>query len=504
MNGLVPLFSHRWHWLLLIWLLVFSGCGIDERSFASGSEVLDVVVPPCVPYPDSDMDPCERRDAWPELNPYVSRATVLLQPAPTLEDIYLKFLEDRFYEAAVQLVVRAIPIPHSTRCGTYNSFGTRFDFTEGVVERNDHTHCYVELAVNEYIVGSGPRKLTIDLGVWIPNYDQETLGREARLFGERIEGWEWIISINGPRDPNNASWGMLWFDDVQLREDGVVVVRTANMSKYERYSLPEYARINAERAEMTLTEYRKQAKSAYEKYYSITGGRIGTVNDVNGNALPFLVEDASDASLQQYIGQIKVVEAIEFTPKSPPPVPGENDPNPAGLTVNDVIATRVAGGVRIPGGLEDTPTPVSALGDEPTATVEPTATATVEPTATESAEPTVTPEPAPTPEPEDTPTPDPEVAPTATPEPAPTPEPDPTATPEPVAEPTATPEPAPVVEPTATATPEPEPVVEPTATPEDAVATDTPEPEVPGPEGPGAVDEPGNENGPDAGSGPDG
>ena len=402
MNRTCVSFSHRWHWLLLLWILVFYGCGIDETSFASDAEFLEVVVPPCVPYPGSNVDPCERRDSWPKLNPYVDASYELIRPAPTLEDVYLKFLEDGFYEAAVQLVVRAIPIPHSTRCGTYNSFGTRFDFTEGIVERNDHTHCYVELAVNEYIVGSGPRKLTIDLGVWIPNYDQETLGREARLFGERIEGWEWIISINGPRDPNNASWGMLWFDDVQLREDGVVVVRTANMSEYERYSLPEYARINAERAEMTLTEYRKQAKSAYEKYYSITGGRIGTVNDVNGNALPFLVEDASDASLQQYIGQIKVVEAIEFTPKSPPPVPGENDPNPDGLTINDIIATRVAGGVTIPGALEDTPTPVSALGDEPTATatVEPTVTVTADATANqetsaeEVAEPSVTPEPA--------------------------------------------------------------------------------------------------------------
>ena len=386
--------------MVLFWVVVLSGCGIDDTSFASEPEFLDVVVPPCVPYPGSDMDPCERRDAWLELNPYVSRATVLIQPAPTLEDIYLKFLEDGFYEAAVQLVVRAIPIPHTTRCGTYNSFGTRFDFTEGVVERNDHTHCYVELAVNEYIVGSGPRKLTIDLGVWIPNYDQETLGRESRLFGERIEGWEWIISISGPRDPNNASWGMLWFDDVQLREDGVVVVRTANMSKYERHSSPEYARINAERAEMTLAEYRREARSAYEKFSTSTGGRIGAVNDVKGNPLPFLVEDASGDSIRKYIGEIKVVDASEYTLNWPPPVPGEGDPNPGGLTVNDIIATRVAGGVRIPGGLEDTPTPVSALGDEPTATATVETTATAEATANqetsaeEVAETTVTPEPA--------------------------------------------------------------------------------------------------------------
>ena len=495
MIRLSVLFSHRCHWFLLLWILVLSGCGIDETSFSSEAELLEVVVPPCVPYPGSHIDPCERRDSWPKLNPYVDASYELIQPAPTLDQAYLGLVNRA---AAIQFVVRAIAIPGTTRCGTFNSFGIGFSIIKGRSGSLEMTHCYVDLAVNEYIVNSGPARLTADIGVWIPEYDQHGLDREARVFGERIEGSEWIISLRGPSDPNNASWMIRWLEDVQIREDGVVVVVSPRKADYERFSPPEFARVNSERVEKPLSVYRRRAQSAYMRFHLTTHGRIGTVNDVNGNPLPFLVEDATDTSLQEYVGQIKVVEAIEFAPKSPPPVPGENDPNPAGLTINDIIATRVAGGVTIPGGLEGTPTPVSVLGDEPTAT------ATAEPTATESAEPTVTPEPAPTPEQEDTPTAEPEVAPTATPEPVPTPEPDPTATPEPVVESTATPEPAPVVEPTATATPEPEPVIEPTATPEDAVATDTPEPEVPGPEGPGAVGEPGDEDGPDTGSGPDG
>ena len=226
-------------------------------------------------------------------------------------------------------------------------------------------------------------------------------------------------------------------------------------------------------------------KDAHRDLVKKTGGRITTSTDIRGNPAALMALDAGPEALSDFVFSTTAIERSKVTPTNPPPVPGENDPNPAGLTINDIIATRVAGGVTIPGGLEDTPTPVSALGDEPTATVEPT--------VTDTPEPTVTPEPAPTPELEDTPTPEPEVAPTATPEPVPTPE--------PVVEPTATPEPAPVVEPTATATPEP--VIEPTATPEDAIATDTPEPEVPGHEGPGAVDEDGPD-GPDTGSGPDG
>lgn len=308
------------------------------------TDTLDVVVPPCIPYPGSDVDPCERRDSWPDLNPYVSVSYDLIQPAPTLEESYLRFLDDELYTGAIQLVVRAIPIPNTTRCGTYSSFGTPFNFTEGTVYRTDHTHCYVDLAVNEYIVGSGPRRLTIDISVWIPNYDHERLAREARIFGERFEGWEWIISIGGPRDPNNAAWMMVWHQDVQMSEDGTILVTSGNKAVYLRISLPEFREINLERAEMTLSDYRKQAKSAYETYSMATGGRIGAVKDAKGHPLPYLVKDASETSLRKYIGEIRIVDDMEFKVTSPPPVPDDGRWNPDGLRINDIIATRVAGG----------------------------------------------------------------------------------------------------------------------------------------------------------------
>ena len=369
------------------------------------SDTLEVVVPPCIPYPGSDVDPCERRDSWPKLNPYVDVSYQLVQPAPTLEQSYLA-LVDR--AAAIQFVVRAIAIPESTRCGTFNSFGIGFSINKGRTGVLDLTRCFVDLAVNEYIVNSGPARLTVDIGVWIQGQDNAGLDREARVFGERIEGTEWIVSLRGPRDPNNASWMIRWLEDVQTREDGIVVVVSPRKHEYQRFSPPEFAQINAERVERPLTLYRQRAQHAYLRFNSMTGGRIGTANDINGNPLPFLAKDASDKSLLEYIGQIKVVEEIDFTPSAPPPVPGENDPNPAGLTINDIIATRVAGGIAIPGGLEGTDTPVSALGDEPTATAtaEATDAAMTELIPTATAEPTVTPETAATPDLEDSPTPE--------------------------------------------------------------------------------------------------
>ena len=340
-----------------------------ERPLAFESEMLDAVVPPCTPYPGSNVDPCERRDTWPQLNPYVSVSYEYPQPVPTLEELYLSIIDTEQYNSAPQFVVRAIPIPGSTRCGTFSSFGSEFTAFSGNREgASDHTRCWVDLAVNEYIINSGPARITIDIGVWIPNLDREGLANDARVFGERFEGWEWVITLNGPIDPNNASWRMRWHQDVQMREDGSVVVVSWSKGDYMLISPPEFRSINLQRLETTLPEYRRIAKSAYEKFFERTGGRIMVGNDINGNPLPSLAKDATDASLRNYISEVKVVEATEYTANSPPPVPGEGDPNPDGLRINDIIATRVAGGVRIPGGLEGTPTPVSALGDEPTAT----------------------------------------------------------------------------------------------------------------------------------------
>ena len=352
-----------------------------------------------------------------------------------------------------------------------------------------HYNCFVDLRANEYFNGGGPDRIPIIVWWGSADQDEHTSSHKYFLSGGPslgLEGNEMIVPLNRPLDIAVGAWGYNhvagW--DVQRRDDGEIVV------------VSNWARVlgivqDTSQWEYSLEEFRIMVKDAMTRFRADTGGRIGYHPDDPGFA-----EDANGASLIENLRDLGAFTIDDVTPVPAPTVPGETDPDPYGFSVNEDTLTPSP---EVPGGLEGTATPVSALGDEPTAT------ATVEPTATETPEPTVTPEAAPTPELEDTPTPEPEAAPTATPEPVPTPEPDPTATPEPVVEPSATPEPAPVVEPTATATPEP--VIEPTATPEDAVATDTPEPEVPGPEGPGAVDGPGDEvgpDGPDTGSGPDG
>ena len=481
------------------------------------SQHLNVIVPPCVPYPGSGVDPCSRRDTWEYHNPFRAVSFVIPDVFWTLRDLVI--ITDS-PTSAPQFIVRAIVIPGSIRCGNaefeLKMISSYNDGWSESLQRGD-SHCFVDIAVNEYLLGGGPNRLTVNTRVQpcrisgeepACGADRWKVGVDS-LRATGIEGVEWIFSLGGPRDLGALAWDIVGRWDVQLREDGEVVVVSRLKQTVLRSSSPENFDVNLSRVEQTLDDFRSIVKDAHRDLVEMTQGRITTRNDVRDQPAARMALDAGPTGLSDFIFSTTSIERLNATPTSPPPVPGENDPNPAGLTVNDIIATRVAGGIAIPGGLEDTATPVSALGDEPTAT----ATEEAEPTATSTVEPTVTPEPAPTPEPEATPTPDAEVAPTGTPEPVPTPEPEPTATatPEPVVDPTDTPTPEP--EPTATNTPEPvveptatntpEPAIEPTATPEDAIATDTPEPEVPGPEGPGAVGGEGGEGGPD-GSGPDG
>ena len=342
----------------------------SEVDESDASDFLDRVIPACIPYPGSSVDPCERRDTWDLLSShYVSSEWTLPEEAPSLEESYMR-LNDGLAAYAPQIVVRMIPIPGTTRCAKLDSFGMSFSWIENEAPSRmyEYTLCFVDLAINEYIIGAGPARLQINMAVLPYVLSGERLRAEEAIFANKFEGEEWVAFLVGPINPAHAAWRLYWHLDVQKRDDGEVVVVNYLRQFYDTMSLPEFAAINASRTETTLTDYRAQVKSAHTKYYAMTGGRIGTGLDFYGNPLPFAAREATEAALDDYIGQIKAVDGLDFTSSKPPPVPGENDPNPDGLRINDIIATRVAGGVTIPGGLEDTPTPVSALGDEPTAT----------------------------------------------------------------------------------------------------------------------------------------
>ena len=503
-NGNIP----RTATLLIVLAFLFIACGVRPPGldFASQSGdpdqlaearrgYLSATVEPCLPVPGTDIDPCERRfDDWDRVRSPYRSSSCRPEPAnPTIE-ASLELWFDGDHADVPHIFIRGTPLPDTTRCVEHESVifsGIGIGHEPYVLQQADD-NCFVDLRVNEYIVGRGPAVLTILVGGHHKVLDYK--GDEYYEWIEDIhsifEGREWVIGLTVPIDFSYSTWEINNFPwDVQRRDDGTLVV-----VDWLARTISDVPR-NRNGFEVPLDEFRRIVKRVHTNHVETTRGRIGAFEGA-----PLIVADANHEFIHAYMSHAPVFNIIDATPQPPPQAPGEGDPFTPGQNIGDQTVTASP---EIPGGLEGTATPVSALGDEPTAT------ATVEPTATATVDTTATPEAAPTPEPGDTPTPEAEVA--RTPEAAPTPEPEPTATatPEPIVdptdtptpepEPTATDTPEPVVEPTATATPEP--VIESTVTPEDAVATDTPEPEVPAPEGPGAV---GGPDGPDTGAGPDG
>ena len=376
-------------WLCPLLILVLAGCGVDDSSFAqefddsiipetaipfvSEMDLLTVVVPPCIPFPGSDIDPCARRDDFPTFTPHIGVTIEFPEIVETLEQGFIRWSERPFW--AIHFVVRATAIPGSTRCGPAIPSVDHYSVysPDLLVIVDNHSFCYVDVAVNEYLIGQGPARLTATLGE-SPSYadyfasqcDELCRRRGAEVYLEAgIEGVELILLLGGPRKLGQGAWDVQGSFDVQRKMDGtVVVVRRHKGAILEKSKVENYS-TNLSRLERPLNEFRDLMTDAYETFVELTGGLTGTVNDEKGRLPPKLASNAGPAGFNDFLVRTRLIEGA---PTPPPPVPGENDPNPDGLRINDIIATRVAGGVRIPGGLEGTPTPVSALGDEPTAT----------------------------------------------------------------------------------------------------------------------------------------
>ena len=337
---------------------------------------LDSVVPPCVRMPNSFVNPCERRESWPDHQPLIHAEVRLPEIFPRLHD-YIYYQTEPEYIA--HFIVRATVIPGTIRCGNsafqlyisssyYDTFAERLG--------RGWPYCFVDIAVNEYLVGTGPNRLTVNTGIRPASpvgsdrdCDAACLKHGVDLVKlTAIEGVEWIFTLGGPHDLGALAWDIVYRWDVQLREDGQVVAVSPWKALMLSVSSPGNYDMNLARLEHTLDNFKSIVKKAHSDLTNLTGGRITTVTDLRGQPAALLAVDAGPDALSDFVSSTTAIERLNAEPSTPPPVSGENDPNPDGLRINDIVATRVAGGVSIPGGLEDTATPVSALGDEPTAT----------------------------------------------------------------------------------------------------------------------------------------
>ena len=503
--------------------IAFTGCGIEAATSASvvasisthtptatsaaGAETspaplyLNETIPPCTLVTKPGVDPCEFR-------PHASIYSID-RGFPFSADLDLRHRHlideaenyyDRTYIPSAHIVLRGTGMPDTVRCEENNYYDhdliVRTDdqkLEKPVAGKKGAIYCYIDFAVQEYIIGKGPPSVTL-LAYFIgrfnsysdyerfirPQLEREYAGREYVLYVApspyyAVQTLDIVGTWDVQRNPSS------YYSSDEYKENHGLEWRF----QFTRYAFgahnPDgyvgeqlYAHMicsgtlcavgTLATEVIELSEFIQSTKEHHKRLVKKYDGRV--------RPEPIYADLISDVyDLKLFLEQVGAYNIDGFTPAQPPPIPGENDPYTPGTNVGDPPPGDAT--VTVPGGLDDTatdtptPTPTATMPPAPlpadTPTPMPTTTSTAVPTATSPTQaplPTDTPTPMPTstpaPLPTDTPTTVPTDTPRDTPTSIPTQAPIPTDTPTPM--PTATSTPAPLPTDTPTAVPDAAPI----------------------------------------------
>ena len=287
----------------------------DDRLFA-GEEPVDIRVqerrvvgyleepiPPCVPLEGSDQDPCVRTTPvgvailsvassnWPVwafqgVNPPTVTENMLIgseRPGTT-----------------PHIVVRATAQEGTSRCDLYRIVLPSHMDVYGIGDNLHHYFCFLDVRVNEYLVGTGPSVLTVEIHRevlfldaeeiadwpnWKDRWLTEVVKNPAARTAAAFEGRELVLFLRPAHtlavetwDTNSGS-GDVWFvqraaeDDIRAVGKGFVWAQTTKQRALLDVPLSQL-----------VSEVKAAAVTRTERF----GGRIGPDTE-----LPMLVTDAN-------------------------------------------------------------------------------------------------------------------------------------------------------------------------------------------------------------------
>ena len=300
--------------------------GEPEVVFRVPVSYLEEVIPPCVPLEGSSHDPCATTTpqqvailsapstppSWPHTDDLPTITETVMGYGPT---------------TITHIVVRATVLDGTTRCGLYPL--TPADHAEFSASPSKYRYnCYADVRVNEYLVGTGPSELTVELHREVLNLTAEDLadwdnwkdgwltdrvhdpeGRTAAAF----EGKEVVLFLGTSFTIAVESWlggagiADVWF--VQQPDEGATRAVAAEIS----LALTDEQRNNLDMPLGDLVTKIRAAATARDDEYD---GRIGENTD-----LPDLVDDANGLR-DFYIESGAVYQGDDKTTELPPPVGG--------------------------------------------------------------------------------------------------------------------------------------------------------------------------------------
>lgn len=326
-----------------------SSAGPDGDQTAEGSSAMDrppvsyltATIPPCTPIEGTEEETC--RSGFPLISIGQSPGgynieVISVSPNSSGEiDVNKSVIEvhgDYFYERAElnptisqivmgesrvvaypHLVIRATTRPHTTRCEKYpRRIGVWLDYI-----------CFVDVRVNEYIIGKGPPNLTIavyeeSVGIQ-PRGSWELLSNEwldvkfnnpALRVAKAYEGREMIILLTIPYTSSVETLQMAGVYFVIKPEDGPVLVSPLHVDGLNTHTV-----FHADVLVDLVQQYRDAAESRHESSYGSSSEEIYLP--------PVLVEDANYLQdiYQKWAAEDKArgYEVMDYHLALPPPPP---------------------------------------------------------------------------------------------------------------------------------------------------------------------------------------
>ncbi len=298
-------------------------------------------IPPCQPAAGSSVDPCGT--GLGQLDS--SGGHVSLGSEPRSVAFYLN---NRYtLSIAVHLVVRGTYLPNSVRCAPAGGQFRIAPYVDVDYSRSKATHCFADVRVNEYILGSGPPTLTILVGSGSHSLyeDSEELLEQARRRLEKlyreggyyndltqapeggIEGREAVLFLGASRDGGVEAWQVFTTWDIEQRDDGTVVAVHPERFWWARR---DDFQTHRSKLEMELPAFRQAVSAAHQARLTANGGRIGP-----DAGLPMIQTDAN--RITELFTSLGEYDHPNGPPVSPPPTCGmavPTDPYDPGLMLD--------------------------------------------------------------------------------------------------------------------------------------------------------------------------
>ena len=314
--------------------------GLEEANEESPPEYLTEVIPPCTPINDTVLDPCLPQEPTGVQRVASDGLEGLPHPLPTLDDILLgrwSATGTAYPSLVPHIVIRGIPLSGTTRCHDYPlEYSDYRRDPSSFAEIVFHVHCFAQVRVSEYLVGTGPPELTVSLHreiVHLPtdggyresfiaqhggedHWVNNALDYPAVRTADVYEGKELVLLLRVSGTIAVETWETellmgVWF----VQRSGDDPPRAVDRDIRLALTAEQRARLD-----LTLAELERQVRAASANRLAVTDGRIGVASD-----LPLLVTDAN--KLSSFYGAVGAVyDDPAQAPATPPPVPGGDEP----------------------------------------------------------------------------------------------------------------------------------------------------------------------------------